>query len=478
MHIRKSFIDLTVSERDAFLAALLELKQKPAVESDAAKPPVFSVYDQFIAIHTAAVSVTSAINGGDSHNLGHNHPGFLPWHREFLLRIQRALTAVDSSVVIPYWDWTARRATMDYLFTDDFMGSIPVTTPSTPEPVKTGYFTKVAPANPPSWWPNGFQGWTIPDELWLPWEPWDGELHRRVGSEIELPTEEHIDVLMRMSTYRAFWAGIEQGIGIILGPGPLFGPTHNWMHGWVGGHMGQPMISPFDPVFSLNHAFVDYLWDSWQRRGHDGIAFYPQTDDWDGNGLPGEIPRGHLLHDSMYPWVGSKSSDYIADEERVRHFLPEVSAEDPRRPIDVLDTANLSFDPAFNYMYQPPLPRFAKVKQILDRQTKEWETDRGRPPELTNRHQNELFGWADRDQLLEAEARRLPLIQPDMIGNDRAEETNLVRILRGRLRQFPRMPHNGPYMNDIDINFIASWIDNGCLDDAEPPSTETVIHFA
>ena len=30
MQIRKSFVDLTVQERDAFLVALLLLKQKPA----------------------------------------------------------------------------------------------------------------------------------------------------------------------------------------------------------------------------------------------------------------------------------------------------------------------------------------------------------------------------------------------------------------------------------------------------------------
>ena len=236
------------------------------------------------------------------------------------------------------------------------------------------------------------------------------------------------------------------------GPDPFFGPAHDWMHVWVGGHMGQPLISPFDPVFTLNHAFVDYLWDRWQRNGHAGSAYYPKTQDWDGTGLPGEIPRGHLLEDALYPWVGAAAGDYEADVARVRHFLPDVSGEPPRRPIDVMDTENLALDPAFNFRYQDPLPRFGKVKRILDALVARWEADRGRPPDLINRHQNGLFGWADRDQLRDAIARGLRLLQPDLVGNGRAEETNLIRILRARLNQFPRMPHNGPYMSDDDID--------------------------
>ena len=469
MHIRKSFIDLTIQERDAFLAALLALKQLPAPESNPANPPEFSFYDQFIAIHTAAVSVTAVINNGHSHNLGHGNAGFLPWHREFLLRLQKGVTSVDSSVVLPYWDWTAHRATLDYLFTDEFMGQRSAVTPDEPQEVTSGYFTASRPANPPTWWPANLQGWRVPPQLRLPWQNWNGKLHRQVGPESDLPTEETIEILLGMSTYRRFWAGLERGVGISSIPQIEFGPTHNWMHGWVGGHMSEPLISPFDPVFSLNHAYVDYLWDRWQRDGHGGASFYPSTQDWNGEGMPGEIPRGHLLDDALYPWVGNQAPNYIADFEQTHHFLPNVSGETARHPRDLLQTDDLRLDPQFNYQYQDPLPRFGKVKRILDNIISDWMTDRGRPPNLVHVHRDTQFGWADRDQLCNCVARGLPLIAPSLIGSNRAEETMLVQILRGRVNQFPRMPHNGPYLADADIDFVASWIDHGCLDAVEPP---------
>src|SRR5207244_8723127 len=36
----------------------------------------------------------------------HGNPTFLPWHRELLRRLELDLQAIDSSVTIPYWDWT------------------------------------------------------------------------------------------------------------------------------------------------------------------------------------------------------------------------------------------------------------------------------------------------------------------------------------------------------------------------------------
>ena len=357
---------------------------------------------------------------------------------------------------------------MDYLFTDEFLGQAPATTPSDAQEVTSGYFTPNSPSNPPAWWPVGLQGWRVPTALQLHWKTWGGKLHRKVGPESHLPSEETIQILLGMSTYRRFWAGLEKGVGF---PSlePQFAPTHNWMHAWVGGHMSESFISPFDPVFSLNHAYVDYLWDRWQRDGHAGALFYPITQDWDGTGMPGEIPRGHLLNDALYPWVGSDAPHYVADFKQTHHFLPDVSRETPRCPVDLLQTDNLKLDPAFNYQYQDPLPRFSKVKKILDDIIADWTADRSRSPNLVSVHQDVQFGWADRDQLRDGVARGRPLIAPEMIGNNRAEETNLIRILRGRLNQFPRMPHNGPYVTNTNIDFVASWIDHGCLDDVEPP---------
>ena len=457
MLVRKSFVDLTNTERDALLAALIELKSRPAEPGKN-----FSVYDQFIAMHAAVMAARSPLNGGAARNLGHDGPVFLPWHREFLLRIQKALSAVDESVVLPYWDWTARDATFERLFADDFLGETAATTAI--QPVASGYFTPVAPSGSakPAWWPASATGWTLPTELQV--ANWGEALHRGIGGVTRLPTAEEIDGVMGLGTYREFSSVLEGGLHGFSKPVP----THNDVHAWVGGHM-VTAVSPFDPVFPLNHAYVDYLWDRWQRDGHQGADHYPKTQDWDGQAMSSAIPRNHLLADPMYPWVGG-ASGYASGMTEAHAFLPDPSAEPVRYPSDVLDTASLVHDAAFNYRYEPPRVRFGTVKAILDQLMADWVADRGHPARLDIKHRNPDFGWQTRDQLRDAVAHQdFALIDSTMIGNGRAEATNLIRILRGPLHQFPRMPHNGPYLDADKIDVIAAWINAGCLTDTEPP---------
>lgn len=468
-HVRKSFADLTDQERDHFLAALIELKFAPASEDQ-----TFSVYDQFIAIHTAATDVESGLNDGAPANMGHRGPVFLPWHREFLLRLQKGLSSVNSSVVLPYWDWTAHEATFSRLFTDSFIGSVPKVTPDEPVPVTSGYFGAEAPIDEakPSWWPPKATGWKLPRELQPPWSSWSGTLHRRVGGRLGLPTRSYIDELLNLGSYRKFWFALESGfVFSVEGETEFARPMHDQVHGWVGGHMSEELVSPFDPIFPLNHAYVDYLWYCWQQDGHVGPNYYPKTSDWDGNGEKGEIPRGHLLKDAMYPWVGD-AKGYRTTRTNAKMFLPDTRNELPRRPIDVLDTLNLVHDSDFNYRYERPKVRFGTVQKILDKLIVQWEHKWSRPAKLVEKHLNPQFGWETRDQLRDGFARNnIRLIQPEMIGGESGESTNLIRILRGPLRSFPQMPRNGPFLSEDEIDTIATWIDDGCLDDSEVPAS-------
>ena len=52
----------------------------------------------------------------------HMAPTFLPWHRRFVLELEKALRRIDDSVSVPYWDWTRDRTTTSAPWTADLLG--------------------------------------------------------------------------------------------------------------------------------------------------------------------------------------------------------------------------------------------------------------------------------------------------------------------------------------------------------------------
>ncbi|HEX8873348.1 MAG TPA: tyrosinase family protein, partial [Nitrosospira sp.] len=97
VRIRKDATKLSDAERDRFIAAFARLNNRGTGR-----------FADFRNMHTAAGSPEA-----------HGQPGFLPWHRAYLLDLERELQNIDPSVALPYWrfDRPAPR-----LFTQDFIG--------------------------------------------------------------------------------------------------------------------------------------------------------------------------------------------------------------------------------------------------------------------------------------------------------------------------------------------------------------------
>jgi tyrosinase len=254
MGIRKNQSSLTPAERAAFVAAVKALKASGA-------------YDVFVDQHRTAFMA-------GPNDPAHGGPAFLPWHREYLRRFERALEGIDPTVSIPYWDWTVDRTAAASLWGPDFMGGNGT---GADQRVTTGPF-----AFSTGEWPLNVR------------DPGDTTtfLTRAFGSMGALPTQQAVDAAKAVVPYdSAPWNANSSTNSSFRNR--LEGVVHNPGHMWVGGSM-MAMSSPNDPVFWLHHCNIDRLWAEWQRE-HPEQSYLPPS------GTPGVV-TGHALDDPMPPW--------------------------------------------------------------------------------------------------------------------------------------------------------------------------------
>ena len=179
MGIRKDCRTLTPEERSVFLQGLVQLNADGIVE-------------QFADFH------------GEHFGMGiHTSSHFLPWHREFILRFEAALQALNPAISLPYWDSSTDQDPAGPLWGPDFLGPF--------------------------------------DQAW--------GLNRELGAA-DLPSVADVESNQLHDKYEDFWPELELVI-------------HNAPHAWVGGVMGSD-VSPGDPAFYLHHAWIDLLWVRWQ----------------------------------------------------------------------------------------------------------------------------------------------------------------------------------------------------------------------
>ncbi|MBD0418391.1 tyrosinase family protein [Streptomyces sp. TRM S81-3] len=269
-YVRKDAATLTRAEKRRFVNALLEVKRR-------------GEYDELVRLHIAYNSA----DGERGLRTAHMAPSFLPWHRRLLLELEGALRRVDSSVTLPYWDWTRDRTTTSAPWTADLMGGNGRRSDGR---VTTGPF-----AHREGNWPIRVG---VTDE---------GFLTRDLGRHrdpIGLPTKSDLDRALKDPAYDvAPWdSTVTRGFrnkleGWGTGRGSVSWRNHNRVHRWVGGVMlGAAAVN--DPVFWLHHAFVDLQWYRWQRR-HRGAAYAPATPPRRGDDQHGRVVA---RHERLPPW--------------------------------------------------------------------------------------------------------------------------------------------------------------------------------
>jgi tyrosinase len=313
MATRKSVASLPPAEISALQDAFVTLKNERHAISGR------STYDEYVVLHQKSMD-HSTLTGGDSlsyqmRNSAHRGPGFLPWHRSFITRLERDLQRVadDANLGLPYWDWTvdavAVNAAQDAgtaipkLSIEDLVG--PAGTPlvfggQTRYVVQSGPFgfdlSNVG--DPANWWAVNERGQN------------DFPLERRYAANWpgpaadrpRLPIDDHVthavDGVLALTDYDTapFDASSASSFRNVL-EGWVAPGLHNVVHGWVGGSM-SPGTSPNDPIFFLHHCNIDRIWAAWQV-GKTINDYVPQAGG----------PSGHNRNDLMYPWNGIDSWD-------------------------------------------------------------------------------------------------------------------------------------------------------------------------
>jgi tyrosinase len=257
VRIRKNANQLSPAERDRFTKTLAQLNEQGA-----------GLFQNFREMHRQPAALDQA----------HGAPGFLSWHRAYLLDLERALQRIEPSVTLPYWRFDRSAPN---LFTADFMGA-------------SGAFGNVS-----------FSA----ENLLRQWRT-DGApgITRRPRFNVQNGTAFVRDeaATLAMGGANAIFdtgpalAGTPQG-----GFDEMEGDPHGFAHtsftfsSWL----FDPAVAPRDPLFFLLHCNVDRLWGRWQwfNDRFDGTQLNTYFFRGSASSTPAAL-IGHNLLDTMWPW--------------------------------------------------------------------------------------------------------------------------------------------------------------------------------
>jgi len=205
LYARKNQRELTPTEWSNFISAI------EAIAEDGAESPT---YDEFVQVHIDAMETDAGMTWGahtmpDMNMVGKN---FLPWHREYLAKLEARLRLANPLVTLPYWDWS--------------------TDPTPPDPLSNA---------------ADLRSWGVTRRFNREQMPSRQELEQALGSGVEPPS------------LATFQSALEL--------------PHNSVHVAIAGTF-RTSSSPADPLFWLHHAFIDKLWADWERA-HAGERFEP-----------------------------------------------------------------------------------------------------------------------------------------------------------------------------------------------------------
>jgi tyrosinase len=254
VRVRKDADTLSAGERDRLLMALARLNDQGR-----------GSFQAFRDTHRESTRAEA-----------HGLDGFPPWHRAFVLDLERALQRIDPGVTLPYWrfDVPAPR-----LFSETYLGA--------PDPPSR--LARLAASNPLRVWSTDGQPGVVRTPFF---DPRRSGAHDRNGQAVR---------------QEAVVTGFPGGYTRWRGPTEV--NPHGSAHVSFSGYIRVIDTAARDPLFFLLHCNVDRLWAKWQWLHRRFDPDDPDTYWFAGQaGDPGSTRVGHNLSDSMWPWNGVRTA--------------------------------------------------------------------------------------------------------------------------------------------------------------------------
>ncbi|XGW14088.1 hypothetical protein V3C99_000411, partial [Haemonchus contortus] len=215
--IRKEFRVMTDDERQNYITAMWTIKGN-------------GDYDEIGRIHSQFITSPGA----------HSGPAFLPWHREYIKRLEIALRRVDPSIALPYWDSTLDSSlpnpAQSCIWGNELMG-----TQGSGGSVTTG----------------AFRNWLTVDGSRV--------FTRNIGGTGNLLRDSDIQTILSSSDFRTLLAFTAPQMGC---PNPAPWTVLEYVHGgphvFTGGDMLITTSATNDPLFFSHHSMIDNVWELWR----------------------------------------------------------------------------------------------------------------------------------------------------------------------------------------------------------------------
>jgi len=219
--IRKSYLEMTTSEKTALVNAFYQLRDMDGDGAADSNPDDDDLITDLANFHSDFFNFDTSSDPTQL-DIHYNLPDeptreiFFAWHRAAVFELEQKMQDINPNISMPFWDSTQ---------VDNYDNPTVVTS------VNSTLFS------------SDFLG------------PFDSDwgLNRNVGGQPNsLPTTSDYPGIVNQTDFFTFSNRFERRA------------PHTGAHRWVGGAM-PTSASPRDPVFYLHHTFVDKSWNAWEK---------------------------------------------------------------------------------------------------------------------------------------------------------------------------------------------------------------------